>query len=124
MSNLGSAGDSFDLNVDEHLRPALERQLTGSTKTDMEIQSLPVPQNPFRIKIAVRLLRFYRKYRPPVIGNRCVYEPSCSHYSELAIRENGLIIGISRTVKRLFRCRPGRGGLDLSCKKEKACNTK
>jgi len=124
MEKLELDGRNFELNVDERLRPSLERQLTGTTKTDLEIQSLPIPSGPFFIKIAVHLLRFYRKYRPAFIGNRCVYEPSCSHYSEIAIRENGLLVGISLTVKRLIRCRPGRGGLDLSCKKEKSCNIK
>ncbi len=115
---------NYELNVDEHLRPSLERQLTGTTKTDKIIQLLPLPQKPASIKIAVLILRLYRKYRPSVIGNRCVFEPSCSHYSELAIRENGLLVGIRLTIKRLLRCRPGEGGYDLSFKKEKSCNTK
>lgn len=124
MNRLESEKDSFEMNVDEHLRASIERQLTGTTKTDTEIQSLPIPQKPAPIKFAVLALRFYRKYRPTIIGNRCVFEPSCSHYSELAIRENGLTRGISLTIRRLFRCRPGAGGLDLSCQKEKSCNTK
>lgn len=124
MDRLEIKGASLDLNVEEYLRPSLERKLTGTTKTDTEIQSLPISGIPFHIKIAVHSLRFYRKYRPTHIGNRCVYEPSCSHYSELAIRENGLLIGVILTIKRLFRCRPGRGGVDLSCKKEKSCNIK
>jgi putative membrane protein insertion efficiency factor len=115
---------NYELNVDVHLRPSLERKLTGTTKTDTKIQSLPIPQKPTSIKSAVLILRFYRKYRPPIIGNRCVFEPSCSHYSELAIRENGLMVGIWLTVKRLLRCRPGEGGIDLTCNKEKLCNTK
>jgi len=114
----------LDLNVEEYLRPSLERQLTGTTKTDTEIHALPIPNKPIVIKLAVLVLRYYRKYRPTFIGNRCVFEPSCSHYSELAIRENGLLIGLWLTVKRLLRCRPGVGGLDLSCKKEESCNTR
>ncbi len=116
--------ENYQLNVEEHLRPSLERRLTGTTKTDTHIHSLPVPKKISLIKIAVLILRFYQKHRPPLIGNRCVFEPSCSHYSELAIRENGLKIGIWLTIKRLLRCRPGAGGFDLSCKKEKSCNTK
>lgn len=122
QSEIGSRG--FELNVEEHLRPSLERKLTGTTKTDTEIHSLPIPMEPITTKLAVIALRLYRKYRPPSIGNRCVFEPSCSHYSELAIRENGLLIGVKLTANRLLRCRPGAGGFDLSCEKDKSCNIK
>ena len=124
MNKLNIPSGIYDLSVDEKLRPSLERQLTGTTKTDTEIQSLPIPKDPTSIRFAVLLLRFYRKHRPSTIGNRCVFEPSCSHYSEVAIRENGLIVGMFLTIKRLLRCRPGNGGMDLSCEKEKSCNTK
>lgn len=115
---------NVELNVEEHLRPSIERQLTGTTKIDSHIQSLPIPNKPISTKIAVLIIRAYRKYRPDSIGNRCVFEPSCSHYSELAIRENGLLKGVKLTIHRLLRCRPGNGGIDLSCKKEEVCSTK
>jgi putative membrane protein insertion efficiency factor len=124
MDKLDLNEGSFELNVEEHLRPSLERQLTGSTKSDLYIQSLPLPDRPYMIRFAVMAIRVYRKYRPTSIGNRCVFEPSCSHYSEMAIREYGFIGGIKLTIRRLFRCRPGNGGIDLSCIREEACNTK
>lgn len=116
--------EKFEFNVSEELRPSVERKLTGTTKMDAEINALPIPRNPIFVKLAILFLRGYRKYRPRSIGNRCVFEPSCSHYSELVVRENGVLIGISLTTKRLLRCRPGAGGIDLSCKKGHSCNTK
>ena len=124
MNEPGIEGGTYELNVDETLRPTLERQLTGTTQADTEIQSLEIPRNPVSIKSAIVLLRIYRKIRPKWIGNRCVFEPSCSHYSEMAIREHGVIVGVWLTVKRLTRCRPGNGGIDFSCKKDKSCDTK
>lgn len=124
VDDLKIISNNFELNVDECLRPSLERQLTGTTKMDKEIDLLPIPQNPLSIKYGIQLIRFYRKIRPKNIGNRCVFEPSCSHYSEVAIRENGLFRGSILTFKRLLRCRPGNGGVDVSCKKEKLCNTR
>jgi len=124
MDEFEVGSGSYELNVDERLRPSLERKLTGTTKTDEKIHSLPIPKKPIAIKSAILILRFYRKYRPPIIGNRCVFEPSCSHYSELAIRENGFMVGVWLTIKRLLRCRPGQGGIDLTCKKDKICNIK
>ncbi|PHS16921.1 MAG: membrane protein insertion efficiency factor YidD [Kangiella sp.] len=74
--------------------------------------------------LSVLALRTYRKCRPRFIGDRCVFEPSCSHYCELAIRENGFFRGVKLTFNRLYRCKPGAGGIDLSCKKVISCNTK
>ena len=124
MDKLDLKEGSFELNVEEHLRPSLERQLTGTTKSDLYIQSLPVPNRSYMTKFSVLAIRAYRKYRPTAIGNRCVFEPSCSHYGELAIREHGFFGGVNLTIRRLIRCRPGNGGIDLSCKREEACNTK
>lgn len=115
MDKIKVGSDIFDMNIEEHLRPSVERQLSGTTKLDTKIHSMPIPDKPFSLKTSILLLRWYRKYISPKfgIGNRCVFEPSCSHYSELAIRENGVIKGCYQTFKRLYRCRPGTGGLDL-----------
>lgn len=119
MSDFDLNSSTFEFNVDEKVRPTLERKLLGRTKTDVEIDSLSIPSGPIHIRLSIGLIRLYRNIRPAFIGNRCVFEPSCSRYSELAIRQNGLLIGIWLTVKRLYRCRPGNGGLDLLIDKEK-----
>ncbi len=105
--------DQFEINVDEHLRPSIERKLTGTTKEDDKIAAMSMPNGSLPIKLAVSLLRIYRKVTPTFIRNRCVYEPSCSHYSELAIREYGFFTGVKLTIKRLYRCRPNNGGIDF-----------
>ena len=40
------------------------------------------------------------------IGARCRFEPTCSHYGELAIRNRGLVPGAWLIVKRVARCGP------------------
>ncbi len=79
--------DSFDFNVDERLRPSVERKLTGTTKIDSEISALPIPDKYIGKKIGVLLLRAYTRLAPKALRCRCVFDPSCSHYSELAIRQ-------------------------------------
>lgn len=106
--------DSFEFAVDEAVRPAVERKLTGTTSGDSLIDGLPLPQRPYRARVAVILLRLYRKIAPRWLRNRCVFEPSCSHYSELAFRQNGICKGLALTVMRLRRCRAGCGGVDYS----------
>lgn len=104
--------DTFEFNVDEKLRPTVERKLTGTTAMDLKINGLSLPRS-MRLKVVVIILRAYRKFAPHSIRNRCVFDPSCSHYSELAFRQHGLMIGTKLTYRRLSRCRPGAGGVDL-----------
>ncbi|HCQ16660.1 MAG TPA: membrane protein insertion efficiency factor YidD, partial [Cryomorphaceae bacterium] len=47
------------------------------------------------------------------LGNRCVFDPSCSHYAEQAFREKGFFKGVKLTLIRLRRCNPSNGGTDL-----------
>ncbi|MGP1716200.1 MAG: membrane protein insertion efficiency factor YidD [Methylophilus sp.] len=105
--------DTFEYNVDEHLRPSVERKLAGITQIDAQIDALPLPTRPIGIKLAIKLLRTYRKVAPKSLRCRCVFDPSCSHYSELAFRQHGLLNGIIYTYKRLGRCKPGAGGIDF-----------
>ena len=105
--------DKFEFNIDEKLRPSVERKLTGSTKIDSEISALPLYDMGLLVKVSVLLLRFYRKIAPHSLRCRCVFDPSCSHYSELAFRESGFILGVKLTYNRLSRCKPGAGGIDF-----------
>lgn len=105
--------DTYECNVNSSLMPTIERMLRGTTDTDDFIQALRVPERPVWLYIVVKSLRWYRLSISPKLGNRCVFEPSCSHYAELAFRKNGFVKGLSLTVNRLFRCRPGFGGIDL-----------
>jgi len=40
------------------------------------------------------------------LGARCRFTPTCSHYGEAAIRQDGALIGTLRTVHRIARCGP------------------
>lgn len=39
-------------------------------------------------------------------GARCRFEPTCSHYGEGAIREDGALVGSARAAWRVLRCGP------------------
>ena len=80
---------------------------------DLEIDSNPIPAKPILIALVIRVIRFYQRFVSSKLSSRCVFEPSCSHYCELTIREFGLIKGVSLTFSRLLRCKPGNGGVDL-----------
>jgi len=105
--------DNFEFNIEPKLRPSVERKLTGHTQLDTDIATLELPTKPITVKLLIFSLRVYRKLAPKAIRCRCVFDPSCSHYSELALRQHGVIKGITLTYKRLARCKPSAGGIDF-----------
>ena len=63
-------------------------------------------------RLAIGLVLFYKAFAPLDVRAECRFEPTCSTYMILAIQKYGLIIGVIKGIKRLFRCRPPNGGVD------------
>ena len=62
--------------------------------------------------LIIKLIRLYQKI-PFRKHNLCRYNPTCSEYMIIAIKEHGLIKGIFFGVKRILRCNPfGSYGYD------------
>ena len=55
----------------------------------------------------------YRMLISPLLGPRCRYQPTCSHYGVQAIEQHGAWAGGWLTASRLCRCHPwGPSGYD------------
>lgn len=62
----------------------------------------------------VLVIRLYQLAISPLLGPRCRFYPSCSHYSIEALQTHGLLKGSWLSIKRILRCHPGSaGGIDL-----------
>jgi putative membrane protein insertion efficiency factor len=61
-------------------------------------------------RLTILLLRAYRFFLSPWLGNSCRFFPSCSNYSEEAIRRHGFWRGSLLTLKRLGKCHPWHAG--------------
>lgn len=107
-----SQQDTFEFNVDPKDAIIIQRQFLGKTQKDIDIENMSIPARPFWLYFFVKMIRFYQKKISKKLGNRCVFDPSCSHYSEMAFRKKGFIKGTVLTIKRLNRCRPVNGGSD------------
>lgn len=103
----------FEIIADAKDLIIIQREFSGHTKLDLEIQNLPIPSKPKWLNIIVRSIRFYQRKISPSLGNRCVFDPSCSRYSEMAFRKKGFLKGIYLTFKRLKSCRAKNGGVDV-----------
>lgn len=63
--------------------------------------------------LMIGLVKIYQVTLSPLLGPRCRYWPSCSHYSVEAIRVHGPLKGGLMAARRIARCHPGcRGGID------------
>lgn len=63
--------------------------------------------------IPIALIRVYQLVISPVLGPRCRFYPTCSHYAIEAIRLHGILKGGLLAAKRIGKCHPGNaGGID------------
>lgn len=61
-----------------------------------------------------KLLSLYQITVSPLLGNRCRFYPSCSHYAQQALDKYTLPSAMTKISSRLLRCHPwNAGGVDL-----------
>ncbi len=59
------------------------------------------------------LIRLYQLVLSPLLGPRCRFYPSCSHYAAEAIDVHGVVRGTWLAIRRIARCHPlNPGGFD------------
>ena len=64
-------------------------------------------------RLAIFLLRCYKRFLSPLLPPMCRFEPTCSAYAAQAIRARGAVVGSGLAVWRVARCNPfSRGGSD------------
>ena len=83
--------------------------------------------NKIFIKAIIFLIKIYKYFFSPLLGNRCRFLPSCSDYFIECLNIYGFFKGIYLGLKRIIKCHPikflgGSSGLDLVPKKRKIKN--
>lgn len=64
-------------------------------------------------KLLLLLIRGYRYFISPLMGNHCRFYPSCSAYAAEAVTRHGPLSGSWLSLRRLSRCHPWHaGGVD------------
>lgn len=64
-------------------------------------------------KIILFLIRKYKKYISPLLGNHCRFYPTCSQYTLEAVDKYGTAKGLFLGIKRILKCHPFHpGGID------------
>lgn len=63
--------------------------------------------------VLLALVRGYRFFLKPWLGNACRFEPTCSAYAMQALQQHGAAAGSYLMVTRILRCHPWcDGGCD------------
>ncbi|HEU4471842.1 MAG TPA: membrane protein insertion efficiency factor YidD [Flavisolibacter sp.] len=57
----------------------------------------------------IGLIKLYQWMISPLLGPKCRFTPTCSHYALQAFRKYGLFKGMWLSVRRISRCHPWGG---------------
>jgi uncharacterized protein len=68
-------------------------------KTFLRILALPF----------IALIKLYQWFLSPLLGAKCRFTPTCSHYGLEAFKKYGIFKGFWLTAKRISRCHPWGG---------------
>lgn len=98
------------IEEDELPAPAVLRRAVREARPRQRIDIEVTTAGGSGRKVIVAFIRFYQRRLSKRLNRRCVLEPSCSRYAELAITQNGLLRGGRETWRRLRRCRPENEG--------------
>jgi putative membrane protein insertion efficiency factor len=61
----------------------------------------------------IGLIRLYQWTISPLLGPKCRFTPTCSHYAVEAFQKHGLFKGLWLMARRIARCHPwGGSGYD------------
>jgi len=64
-------------------------------------------------KVLTTMLRGYRYWVSPLLGQHCRFHPSCSSYALEAVQTHGTLTGSWLALRRIGRCHPWHpGGYD------------
>ena len=58
--------------------------------------------------ILIKIIKFYKLFISPYIGNNCRYMPTCSEYFMESLEEHGVLKGSLKGTKRILSCHPIR----------------
>ncbi len=56
--------------------------------------------------ITISIIKIYKLFISPYMGNNCRYLPTCSDYFIDSVNEHGFLKGSSLGVKRILSCHP------------------
>ena len=56
--------------------------------------------------ILIKIIKFYKLFISPYLGNNCRYMPTCSDYFIESLKIHGTVKGFYKGTKRILTCHP------------------
>lgn len=85
----------------------------GPDRADPSVEPGAPPRPGPVAAVLILLVRGYRRFLSPLLGQQCRFRPTCSTYGLKALQEHGALRGSWLTVRRIARCHPfNPGGWD------------
>ena len=56
--------------------------------------------------LTISVVKIYKFFISPLLGNNCRFLPTCSEYCIEALEKKGFFVGIFLTFKRILKCHP------------------
>ena len=75
----------------------------------LAVDVLLPPERQVSARLLLGAIDLYQATLSPLLGKsgvRCRFQPTCSHYGEMAIRKYGTVQGSLKTLWRIARCGP------------------
>ena len=67
----------------------------------------------YSVKFLLSFIKIYKLFLSHLLGNNCLYHPTCISYAIEALETHGLIKGLYLSIKRVSKCHPlGGSGID------------
>ncbi|MCR5185465.1 MAG: membrane protein insertion efficiency factor YidD [Bacilli bacterium] len=63
-------------------------------------------------RFLIGMVLMYKAFAPMEVRKQCRYNPTCSTYMIMAIQKFGIVVGVTKGIKRIKRCKPPNGGDD------------
>ncbi len=64
-------------------------------------------------RLAIAIIRLYKRYLSPFLPQACRFSPSCSEYAQEAFQKKSFFRALWMTIARIARCHPFHpGGYD------------
>lgn len=81
--------------------------------TNLKIKEFKIGISYILYHLILLIILLYKIFLSPFFGNNCRFYPSCSNYSQLAIKRHGIKKGIYLSIIRICKCHPWyKGGYD------------
>lgn len=99
--------------IREQLNEAYDQLARSSAKAGANMRKSQAKRSNLAVRSLLGLIGLYRLIISPLLGGRCRFYPTCSHYAMQAVTEWGVVRGLFMVGKRFFKCHPFHpGGYD------------